>query len=168
MAAERPKCAELVTAIKGMTARDRDQYLQQFPWLDDLADTNTIAAWTGIAPTSITDYLTRKTAGPRRWPRPDESFGGRSTWRFRTILLFRASQPGKGTNRPPKRRRYSDEFKRRAVAVTSQPGRTPESVAAELGMNLHTLRAWITQSRKPSADSSTSTSDPSGTPASSS
>lgn len=165
MAADRPTCAELVTAIKGKNQRDRDQYLAQFPWLDDLADTRTLAAWTGIEATSITDYHTRKTGGPRKWPVPDEEYGGRPVWRFRTILLHRASQPGRGSNLPATRRRYPDTFKRQAIAMTEQPGKTAEAVAAELRINVHTLRAWITQSRKPPAETagSLSASDPNGT-----
>ena len=40
------------------------------------------------------------------------------------------------------RRKYSDEFKREAVAMTYQPGATIRQVAQDLGVNSHLLGRW--------------------------
>ena len=41
------------------------------------------------------------------------------------------------------RRRYSDEYKREAVALAAQEGVTQAQVAKELGISANTLSAWI-------------------------
>lgn len=40
------------------------------------------------------------------------------------------------------RRKYSDEYKREAVALTRVPGATIQAVAADLGINAHMLGRW--------------------------
>ena len=40
------------------------------------------------------------------------------------------------------RRRYSDEYKQEAVALTRVPGATNQVVAADLGINAHMLGKW--------------------------
>ncbi len=40
------------------------------------------------------------------------------------------------------RRKYSDEYKRAAVALTRVPGATITAVAVDLGINSHMLGKW--------------------------
>jgi transposase len=40
------------------------------------------------------------------------------------------------------RRKYSDEYKREAVALTRVPGTTVQAVAKDLGINAHMLGKW--------------------------
>lgn len=40
------------------------------------------------------------------------------------------------------RRKYSDEYKHEAVALTRVPGATIQGVAADLGINAHMLGRW--------------------------
>jgi len=40
------------------------------------------------------------------------------------------------------RRRYSDEYKREAVAMTRSPGTTLQQVASDLGINQNMLGRW--------------------------
>ena len=40
------------------------------------------------------------------------------------------------------RRKYSDEYKQEAVALTRVPGATITAVAADLGINSHMLGKW--------------------------
>ena len=43
------------------------------------------------------------------------------------------------------RRKYSAEFKREAVQLTLEPGRTVAEVAANLGLNANLLQRWRSQ-----------------------
>jgi transposase len=45
------------------------------------------------------------------------------------------------------RRKFSDEFKREAVKVASQPGVTFTMVARELGVERSVLRRWVENAR---------------------
>jgi transposase len=44
-------------------------------------------------------------------------------------------------------KRYSEEFKRDAVALVGSSGRTVAEVARELGVSGESLRAWVKQDR---------------------
>lgn len=44
--------------------------------------------------------------------------------------------------------RYSDEFKRDAVALVESSGRSVNAVARELGVNTESLRQWVHKSRR--------------------
>jgi transposase len=46
-----------------------------------------------------------------------------------------------------KRRRYSEEFKREAVALANQPGVTKSQVGRELGVNPNLLARWARELR---------------------
>ena len=46
-----------------------------------------------------------------------------------------------------KRRKFSDEFKREAVALTDQPGVTKAQVGRELGVNANMLTRWSRELR---------------------
>ena len=53
------------------------------------------------------------------------------------------SEPNKSSAAPAKpKRRYDDEFKRRAVELTERGDRTVREVARELGMGEDLLSAW--------------------------
>jgi transposase-like protein len=41
-----------------------------------------------------------------------------------------------------RRSKYSDEFRRRAVALLAEPGATNESVGRDLGLSRETIRLW--------------------------
>jgi transposase len=43
------------------------------------------------------------------------------------------------------RRKHGDEFKREAVKLALQPGRTKSGVARDLGIHISVLRHWIRQ-----------------------
>jgi transposase len=45
------------------------------------------------------------------------------------------------------RRKFSDEFKREAVMLATQPGVTVSSVARDLGVDVSVLRRWVEKSR---------------------
>jgi transposase len=47
-----------------------------------------------------------------------------------------------------KRRKFSDEFKREAVALANQPGMTKAQVGRELGVNPNLLTRWSRQLRE--------------------
>jgi transposase len=51
------------------------------------------------------------------------------------------------------RRRYSDEYKGEAVAMTRLPGTTLQQVATELGINLNILGRWRKAIEKHGEDS---------------
>jgi transposase len=46
------------------------------------------------------------------------------------------------------RRKYSDEYKREAVALAEQEGVTQAQVARELGISANTLSAWVREVRE--------------------
>ncbi len=46
------------------------------------------------------------------------------------------------------RRKYSDEFKREAVALTEAAGATTSQVARDLGINTHMLGRWARELRQ--------------------
>jgi len=45
------------------------------------------------------------------------------------------------------RRRFSDEFKREAVRLASQPGVSVLSVARDLGINISVVRRWVRKAK---------------------
>jgi transposase len=49
------------------------------------------------------------------------------------------------------RRKYSDEFKREAVALTQEPGVTRGQVAGELGISAQVLGRWVRELKESGA-----------------
>lgn len=47
-----------------------------------------------------------------------------------------------------KRQRYTEEFRKQAVALADQPGRTAREVADELGIHVNQIYNWRTQYSK--------------------
>jgi transposase len=46
------------------------------------------------------------------------------------------------------KRKYTPEFRESAVKLVIEQGRRPEEAAANLGMSVHTLMAWVVKARK--------------------
>jgi transposase len=46
------------------------------------------------------------------------------------------------------KRKYTTEFRESAVKLVTDQGRRPEEAAANLGMSVHTLMAWVSKARK--------------------
>jgi len=68
------------------------------PAVDEVADAPAIAEWLGISSASIYRERSRTRAdGSAAWPEPDGKFGRSGVWRYRTIVLHRASMPGQGS-----------------------------------------------------------------------
>lgn len=84
-----PTAAEAIAAVKdaGPTALD-----QWAPDIDQPADAARIAAWLGIAKTTI---HRARTGDRQAWAEPDQWFGRSPAWTYRTIAVFRA-QPKRG------------------------------------------------------------------------
>lgn len=46
------------------------------------------------------------------------------------------------------KKKYTQEFRESAVKLVIEQGRRPEEAAANLGMSVHTLMAWVVRARK--------------------
>ena len=53
------------------------------------------------------------------------------------------------------RRRYTEEFKKQAIAACLQPGISMASVALANGLNANLLRRWVTERQEATAGSVT-------------
>lgn len=97
-----PAAADLIAAVKATGAAALEAYA---PAIDELANAGTLAAWLGIARTTVYQEQSRMTAGGMpRWPAPDSTEA--RLWRYRTIILHRAAMPGLGSagrGRPARR-----------------------------------------------------------------
>jgi hypothetical protein len=68
------------------------------PALDALADADALAAWLGVKRESIYREQSRSLADDTpSWPEPDFKAGRSKAWTYRTIALYRASMPGRGS-----------------------------------------------------------------------
>lgn len=100
-----PAAADLIAAVKATGAAALEAYA---PAIDELANAGTLAAWLGIARTTVYQEQSRMTAGGMpRWPAPDCTEA--RLWRYRTIILHRAAMPGLGSagRGRPARHRYT-------------------------------------------------------------
>lgn len=103
MSSELPDAVALIQRVRDALTEgrraDADRFLDECgPAIDELADIPTIAAWLGISPSSIYRERSRRRAdGSAAWPEPDSEFGRSGAWRYRTVVLHRASQPGRGS-----------------------------------------------------------------------
>lgn len=102
---EMPSAAELIGQIRErMTAGESAAYLErvileQWPALDLLAPIPVLAEWLKVKEASI--YMSRTRSRPdgsRVWPDEDATILGRKMWRFITVLMSRATAPGRGWN----------------------------------------------------------------------
>lgn len=109
-----PPAAQLIAEVAAAGARALDRYA---PQIDAYADTATAAGWLTasgfrITPDSIyRERLRTRSGGEPGWPAPDLTAGRSGLWTFRTIVLHRASMPGRGTPgrpRPARRREAGD------------------------------------------------------------
>lgn len=97
-----PPSGKLIPAVRELDEHLRDAFLDTFqPDIDAYADTAEIAKWLGRSPLTI--HRERKPDRARAngtvWPEPDHRFGHTPVWRYRTIVLYRAAQPGSGNRR---------------------------------------------------------------------
>ena len=63
-------------------------------------------------------------------------------------MLGRASMPGRGKGGAPTRTRFDAVTRERAVMMALETGKSAAQVAAELGINLHTVANWLTLERR--------------------
>lgn len=98
-----PDADELIAvaqgALAGGTADDARRALDAYaPAVDTLVDAAAAAAWLGISPSSIYRERSRERAdGTPGWPDPDRKFGRSGVWSYRTLVLHRATMPGRGS-----------------------------------------------------------------------
>lgn len=117
-----PPAAQLIAEVRRVLAEgylcDADAELNRYaPQIDAYADAATAAGWLTasgfrITPDSIyRERLRTRSGGEPGWPAPDLTAGRSGLWTFRTIVLHRASMPGRGTPgrpRPARRREAGD------------------------------------------------------------
>jgi hypothetical protein len=150
MGEDRLSCDELVALV-----RERGpKAVARLKWLDEIVDVTAAAAFTGLAVESVRTLskpATRKQrteAGRWSWPAPDLVVGGRQAWSLRTIVLARAQMPGQGRGAPPHRIRYDPAFRQAAVDQVRETGQSVAKAAVDLGVNEHTLSAWVAADRR--------------------
>jgi len=111
-----PPCEELVAAVREALQAGADEDAARVleacaPAIDEFAGVVEAAEWLGISPASIYRERSRVRAdGAAAWPEPDRVFGRSSVWKYRTLVLHRASMPGKGSagRGRPRRNRQAD------------------------------------------------------------
>jgi hypothetical protein len=153
MAESRMTCDELVALVQAQGPGG----LKSLKWLDELVDVTGAAEFTGLAVESVRTLskpamrALKAERGQWAWPEPDHVFGGRQVWKLRTIVLARASMPGQGRGGPPRRTRYDAAFKANAVRAVRSTGMSVARAALNLGVNEHTLAAWVAADRRHSS-----------------
>lgn len=91
-------CDQLVALVRA----NGEQALDGMDWLDELTDVQGVADFTGLSVLTIRSYHGKSTqqyrpGSPRwSWPKPDMTLSGRPGWKLRTVVLARASMPGRG------------------------------------------------------------------------
>jgi len=71
----------------------------EYPPLGLLAPVPVLAEWLGMSEQSIYAGKTRKRSdGQLVWPKQDDTILGRQVWRFATVIVHRATAPGRGWN----------------------------------------------------------------------
>ncbi len=163
---DRKTADELVNEVRVMLASERlltaapakrdaaiREYLTRYKWLGEFADTTKAAAFLGLSVESVRTYHTQGTSRRRAgysgwmWPEPDLVVARRPAWTLATLVIARATMPGRGRGGPSTRRHYDPEFKAAATGrvLAGEPLKT---VAADAGISAHTLSAWVTAARK--------------------
>src|ERR1017187_961274 len=90
-----PTAAELIALVLEHGPAALDAYS---PAIDEDTDTAGAAAWLGIERASIwRESHRRRPDAPPRWPKPDYPASRGGSWRYRTLVLHRASMPGRGS-----------------------------------------------------------------------
>lgn len=87
-----PPAHQLIDLVR----TDGPEALDAYPEVDELASTDEIAHYLGIKPGTVRREQYRPRDDGRAWPRPDRTFGRAAAWKYRTVILHRASQPGPG------------------------------------------------------------------------
>jgi transposase len=63
------------------------------------------------------------------------------------MATVKMAREADGTGAKRKRRSFTPEYKAQVVQLCSQPGKTPNGVAKELGLTVSAVRTWVEQSR---------------------
>jgi hypothetical protein len=96
-----PPAGELITLAREARRDGSDPScaLDRYaPDIDRLADAGTAAGWLGLSRASLYRERSRTVGdGIPAWPAADETAGRSGMWRFRTLVLYRAAMPGKGS-----------------------------------------------------------------------
>ena len=98
-------------AMREGTREDAREALDAYaPAVDELADIAEAAAWLGISTASVYRERSRVRAdGKAAWPEPDKTFGRSPAWTYRTLALYRAAMPGRGSAGRGRPRRKATE-----------------------------------------------------------
>lgn len=156
MAEDRSSCHELVALVREMGPKS----LNRLRYLDELVDMADAAKFTGLAVESVRSMYgrgqRRRKAGDVRWawPEPDLLVAGHPAWKLRTLVLGRASMPGRGKGGAPTRTRFDAATRDQAVTMARETTKSAAQVAAELGINVHTVASWLTLDQRAQRETS--------------
>lgn len=89
-----PSAATLAVLVQRDGPAALDAYA---PAIDGQADLTAAAAFMGVTYKSARTLRSRTRAdGSPAWPKPDAQYGQAPVWTYRTLVLFKASAPGRG------------------------------------------------------------------------
>jgi hypothetical protein len=94
---------EQATARLKAGSKALDRWAPDIDQLTDLKGAAAFLGYTGGAPTITRMRQRTRVDGTPEWPEPDARFGRSDAWRYRTIVLSRASAPGHGHPGLPRR-----------------------------------------------------------------
>jgi hypothetical protein len=90
-----PPATELVSLVKDEGPGVLDAFA---PAIDRYADAKAAAGWLGVTAATVYRERGRERAdGKPAWPVPDLVAGRSGMWRYRTLVLWRAAMPGRGS-----------------------------------------------------------------------
>lgn len=88
---------DALSALVDAVRRDGPGVLDAFPGVDEFADLAAAADFLGVSYGSARTLRGRRRRdGSPSWPEPDYRFGPAPVWRYRTLILHRATAPGRG------------------------------------------------------------------------
>lgn len=100
-----PPAQQLIDLVRS----DGPDALDAYPDVEEYASTEEAASYLGLSPGTIRREQWRKRSDGRTWPRPDRMFGRAAAWKYRTVILYRASQPGPGNRAGTSRRPRNEQ-----------------------------------------------------------
>jgi hypothetical protein len=90
-----PPVAELVSLVKDEGPGVLDAFA---PAIDRYADAKAAAGWLAISVATVYRERCRvRNDGLPAWPEPDLTAGQSGMWQYRTLVLWRAASPGRGS-----------------------------------------------------------------------
>lgn len=145
-------CAELVGEVSEMTVKQRDRHLAKIKWLDELVDSVGASEFTGLTRAAVQDYHRKaarrrylatlpkdqQPAGDWQWPVPDYVSGRSPSWKLRTLVVARATMPGRGAGggRPWRKDQAASDVTDAAILrLRDQDHLSYEAIAAEVGIS---------------------------------